>query len=220
MTDIHTHILPGVDDGSKNLDISKALLKLEIENGIKDVVLTPHQNEKNINPDKLKEKFNELKDETKDLNINLYLGSEIYYYENMMDDLKAGKLLTLNNTKYFLVEFSTRMATPVAEKMYDFIVSGYIPVIAHIERFPYLTAEEILEIHKMGCKIQVNTKAFGQKPFKRVIKFLLKNNLIDYIGTDCHDLNERSVEYDKCLKVLKKYPETLNKVMAKPEFLN
>ena len=127
--------------------------------------------------------------------------------------------MRINNSKYFLVEFSTRLPIKVSEVMYDYIVSGYTPIIAHIERFPYLTTEEILEIKRIGCKIQVNTKAFGEKYYKKTIKFLLKNNLIDYNGTDCHDLLDRYVEYKKALKVLKKYPETLNRVLEKPDFI-
>ena len=86
MTDIHSHILPGVDDGSKSLEISRELLMLEIENGIKDVILTPHQNEKDINKDHLIQVFNDFTNAVKDLDINLYLGSEIYYYEGMLED--------------------------------------------------------------------------------------------------------------------------------------
>ena len=211
MIDIHTHIIPNVDDGSKSLEISRELLNLELKNNVKNVFLTPHQNEKNLNKELIENKFLELKEKVKDIDINLYLGSEIYYYDNLSEDLKNNKIIAMNNTKYLLIEFSTRYNIGILDKLYDIKVLGYIPIIAHIERYPYLTSDDYDKIHNMGCMIQVNTKSFNEKIYKKTIKYLLKKNYIDFIGTDCHDLEKRSIEYD-LEKVFKKHPDFLKKI--------
>ncbi len=211
MIDIHTHIIPNVDDGSKSLEISRELLNLELKNNVKNVFLTPHQNEMNLNKELIENKFLELKENIKDIDINLYLGSEIYYYDNLSEDLKNNKIIAMNNTKYLLIEFSTRYNIGIIDKLYDIKVLGYIPIIAHIERYPYLTSDDYDNIHNMGCMIQVNTKSFNEKIYKKCIKYLLKKKYIDFIGTDCHDLEKRSIEYD-LEKVFKKHPEFLKKL--------
>ncbi len=211
MVDIHTHIIPNVDDGSKSLDISRELIKLELLNGVHDIILTPHQNEKNLSKNSIVENFNKLLLNVSDMKVNLYLGSEIYYYDNLGEDLKNDRILTMNNTNYVLVEFSTRYNDDVIDKLYDLKVLGYIPIIAHIERYNYLTKSDYDKLHDMGVMIQVNTKSFNDKIFKKCIKYLLKKNYVDFIGTDCHDLEKRSVEY-KLEKIFKKYPEFKKKL--------
>lgn len=220
MTDMHCHILFGVDDGAKSLDISLELLKQEISNDVKNVILTPHLNQESNNLDLILKNYEILKEEAKDLNINIGLGSEIYYYEGMNKDLKEGKLLTFNNTKNILVEFSTRMEMPVIDIMGDLLILGYKPIIAHIERYFYLDKKDYLKLHEMGIKIQVNTKTFNDKFFKKNLKFLLKNNIIDFIATDCHNLTSRGIDYEACKNVLKKYPKAYEKLINTDYYFN
>ena len=220
MTDMHCHILFGVDDGAKSIDISLELLKQEIANNVKNIILTPHQNKEEKNLELILNNYNILKEKAKDLDINIGLGSEIYYYEGMISDLKNNNLLTFNGTKNVLIEFSTRMETTVLDVMGDLITLGYKPIIAHIERYYYLDKKEYLKLNEMGVKIQVNTKTFGDKHFKKNLKFLLKNNLIDYIGTDCHNLNSRGIEYKEMLDVLKKYPKEYDKLVNNDYYFN
>ncbi|MCR4898580.1 MAG: hypothetical protein K5892_05070 [Acholeplasmatales bacterium] len=107
MIDMHTHILPNVDDGSDSLDVSIKLIEEEIKNGVDTIVLTPHQNKMNLNKELLTNKYNEFMSKI-NYDINIYLGSEIYYYDNLRKDLLDNKVLTMNNSKYVLIEFSTR----------------------------------------------------------------------------------------------------------------
>lgn len=202
MIDIHTHILPNVDDGSDSLEISRYLLNQEIEEGITKVILTPHQNKQSLDKDGLTKKFNEFKESVKDLNVELYLGSELYYYTGIKDDLLANKILTLMDSKYFLIEFSTRVEYNIKDILYDLSIIGYKPIIAHIERYDYLSFDDYFEIAKYA-KIQVNAKSFYNKNYKKACKFLLKNNLIDFIASDCHD-KYRDVTFKACLKLIKR----------------
>ena len=217
MVDIHTHILPNVDDGAKSLEISIELLKEEIKNGVRDIVLTPHQNENEMDNKKLKELFLKFKDEVKDLGLNLYLGSEIYYYKNLKNDIE--KITTMNDSKYILIEFSITNKIDIYDSCVELKNLGFKPIIAHIERYHYLTLEDIDDISSIA-KIQVNTKSFIKKEYKKLIKYLLKNDLIDYIGTDCHDLEYRDVSYNLINKYMKKYPKFKEKIEKMPEFLS
>lgn len=218
MLDMHTHILPNVDDGSKSLDISRGLLKEEIEEGITKVILTPHQNKNNLNKKELIEKFNSFKESVKDLNIELALGSEIYYYQGLKDDLMKDKILTMDNSKYILVEFSTRIEENIGDILYDLSLTGFKIILAHIERYPYLKMTDYDEIHKYA-KIQVNSKAILDKNYKKQMKYLLKNDLIDFIASDCHDLDRRNVEFKEALKFLeKKYKGTYLRVTKDFDF--
>ena len=201
MIDIHTHILP-VDDGAKDFNDSLELINQEIKEGIKTVVLTPHMNYLYNDVVKIKEAYEILK--SHNLNINLLLGSEIRYYDNMVSDLNKGLLLTINNTKYVLVEFSLKNKDNITDGIYELIVSGYKPIVAHIERYSYLTKEEIIEIKRMGALIQVNAKSFEKKDYKKVLHFLLKNNYVDFVASDCHDVVYRNVDFNFAKEIVKK----------------
>lgn len=210
MIDIHTHILP-VDDGAKDFNDSLELINQEIKEGIKTVVLTPHMNYLYNDVVKIKEAYEILK--SHNLNINLLLGSEIRYYDNMVSDLNKGLLLTINNTKYVLVEFSLKNKDNITDGIYELIVSGYKPIVAHIERYSYLTKEEIIEIKRMGALIQVNAKSFEKKDYKKVLHFLLKNNYVDFVASDCHDVVYRNVDFNFAKEIVKKkYPNLYTKL--------
>ncbi|MGM9969137.1 MAG: tyrosine-protein phosphatase [Anaeroplasma sp.] len=220
MIDIHTHLIPKVDDGSKSLEVSINIIKQEVLNGVTDIICTPHLNSYNLNSiDLIKKSFNDLK--SKVSLVNLYLGSEIYYYDDFKKDLINGKIITLNESKYILIEFSTTYETPISDIVYEITLLGYKPIIAHIERYSYLTKDDILEIKRNGALIQVNTKSFERKSFKKVIKFLLKNNLIDFIASDCHDDIKRNVDFTYCKKIItKKYKSLYHKLFEEvPEFI-
>jgi len=221
MVDIHTHILYGVDDGSKDLDTSRYLITEELQNGVKKILLTPHQNEELKRNEELINKFKSFKEEIKDLNIDLYLGSEIYYYPKMIKDLKDNKLLTLNNSNYILVEFSTMIETDISSIIYDIKINGYIPIVAHIERYPYLKNKDYDEIKKNGALIQINSKSFEKKLFKKKLKYLLKNKLIDFISSDCHN-EKRNIDFSYSKEYIKKkYKDQYQKLFETiPEFLN
>ena len=220
MTDMHTHILYGVDDGADSREISNYLLTQARQNGIERIVLTPHQNEELKRSEELKERFRIFKEEFKDFNIDFYLGSEIYYYDSMIKDLDNKELLTINDTKYILVEFSTRMETDIASIIYDLIVRGYKPIVAHIERYHYLELKDYDDIKKNGALIQVNSKSFLNKAYKKQLKYLLKNKLIDFISSDCHN-KTRDLDFTDSKKLIsKKYKDQYDKLFNEiPEFI-
>ena len=220
MFDMHCHILPGVDDGAKDINISKELIKQEIANDVKYICLTPHQNGRNLNKDGLIEVFNNFKNEIGN-DVNLFLGCELYYYDNMIEDLKNGNILTMNNSKYVLVEFSTRLETPITDIVYDIKVSGFIPIVAHIERYSYLKEQDYKDIAKYAL-IQINSKSITDKYYKKQIKYLLKNKLVSFVASDCHNLDRRCVDFTDAKKIIsKKYKDQYDKLFNNlPEFFN
>ena len=216
MIDIHNHILYGVDDGSKDLDMSLAMLKEEMEQGVTRVYLTPHQNQQTLTGPLLKERYQsfllELKE--KGIDMDIRLGAEIYYYPGLKQDLLSGKALTMDESKYVLVEFSTRTETNVSEIVYELVVAGFTPIIAHIERYPYLKKEDYFDIKEAGGLIQINSSSFSHFSSRGLIKYLLKNDLVDYVATDAHDNSKRKVDFSFVHSYIKKkYPELYTKLI-------
>ena len=216
MIDIHNHILYGVDDGSKDLDMSLAMLKEEMEQGVTRVYLTPHQNQQTLTGPLLKERYQsfllELKE--KGIDMDIRLGAEIYYYPGLKQDLLSGKALTMDESKYVLVEFSTRTETNVSEIVYELVMAGFTPIIAHIERYPYLKKEDYFDIKEAGGLIQINSSSFSHFSSRGLIKYLLKNDLVDYVATDAHDNSKRKVDFSFVHSYIKKkYPELYTKLI-------
>ena len=216
MIDIHNHILYGVDDGSKDLDMSLAMLKEEMEQGVTLVYLTPHQNQQTLTGPLLKERYQSFLEELKEkgIDMDIRLGAEIYYYPGLKQDLLSGKALTMDESKYVLVEFSTRTETNVSEIVYELVMAGFTPIIAHIERYPYLKKEDYFDIKEAGGLIQINSSSFSHFSSRGLIKYLLKNDLVDYVATDAHDNSRRKVDFSFVhTYIKKKYPDLYTKLI-------
>ena len=215
MTDLHTHILPDIDDGSKNIsDSVKYLHKLKAL-GIKNVVLTPHfypQDEVSSEMLKRRDAAFALLKEKNNSGINLYLGSECYMHEYLFHAQELGPLC-IGGGKYLLTELSYDM--DMGEKMLDMIYKlgakyEVTPILAHIERYPYIMKNEKMTeaFLEAGCLFQVNAEAF-LNPFKcgKILKYLEKG-YVHFLGTDTH----REVMSEKSFK---KVCDIVNKHMGR-----
>lgn len=209
MIDIHTHILPNVDDGSKDLETSILMIEREIEQGVTDIVLTPHVQSRvtKANTAKRKAQFELLRDEVskRGLNINLHLGAEIMYHSHIDTDFSKYQFGKQN---YVLIEFSTKAESPIEDVCYDVMAMGYQVIVAHIERYNYLTIEDIQKIKLSGALIQVNASAIlnhDKLANKKTVKKLIKFNLIDIIATDTHNMDKRPPNLLEAKTYLKKY---------------
>ncbi len=197
--DIHSHILPFLDDGSKDLQTAVMLVKECIKQGITNIVLTPHylyseNNDVESFIKKRNESFLMLKNELKKQNIeeiDFRLGAEV----NFNCDLSAVKdieKLAIEGTDYILIEmpFSTWQ-----ESMFDYLYTliaqkNLIPVIAHVERY-YQNEREFKKLEKLDVFFQVNAPAFTEIGDKKNARKLLKNKKIHLLGTDTHNLSSR-----------------------------
>ena len=219
MIDIHTHVIPNVDDGSPDLETSLAMIRHEIDIGVTEIICTPHHiyhcYEKTV--EEIIKQFNLLKEavEKENLPIKLYLGQEICYShrEDQIKMLKEGKLLTLNNTNRILLEFSfTREPEDLLDVLYNFSIHGYEVIIAHIERYEWMTYDKALSIRNEGAKIQINSNSYlGLTTWKekRFVKKLLKKDLVDYVASDTHSFRPSTL--DKSFKKIKN-PDLFNYV--------
>lgn len=207
--DLHTHILHAVDDGSPSIENSLKMLEEEIKEGVTHVVLTPHMQsrvQKVERPIHL-ERFMELKKAVKEqgLPIEIYLGAETLFRSHLNPNYHE---LTMGHSKYLLLEFSVREEQPIEEIVYDVSRMGYIPIVAHIERYHYLTIDDVLAIKKTGALIQVNTTSIMgvDKDVKAKIPLkMIKEGLVDLIASDCHNLDIRKPNMMTCYNVLKKH---------------
>lgn len=222
MVDIHSHILNNIDDGSKSTAESINMLKGLYENGVTDVILTPHYVMDSFyqNSIETKEKlFNKLKEEIKKNNIpiNIYLGNEIYIDKDIKDKINK-EALPLNNSNYILLEFPMN---GIYNNSYGIISGlierGYKVILAHPER--YLTVKEDIKVldeyKEMGVLFQSNIGSyFGDygKTAKKTFKKLLKMKYISFIGTDSHSQNYN-------FKNIEKFRKKLSKVVDK-NYLN
>ncbi len=192
MIDIHTHIIPLVDDGSKSLEESLMLLRDSVEQGITDIICTPHHNVSySSNLEKLQKRFEELKQKVSEVGIpiKLYLGQEIFVDDDIKEKLKNKKVLTLNNSKYVLLEFDCSTQCDIEEVVYELRTLGYIPIIAHVERYPYVDLQTVFDIRKIGGLIQVNADSIvgkNKRYFGRRVKKMLNNGSVDIISSDIH----------------------------------
>ena len=219
MIDIHTHVIPNVDDGSPNLETSISMIKHEIAIGVTEIIATPHhiykRYEKSV--EEIKSQFQLLKNEVEKQNlpIKLYLGQEICYThrEDILGMLKSGKLLTLNNTNKVLLEFSfNREPEDLMDIIYNFGVNGYEVIIAHVERYEWMNLDKVKALRVEGAKIQINSNSYlGLEGLKEkwFVKKLLKLDLVDYVASDTHSFRPSTL--DKSYQKIKN-PDLFNYV--------
>lgn len=217
-TDLHTHILPGVDDGAADERKALELVRLAWENGTRTLFLTPHYRgsyRKNT-PRILREAFETfdraVRQELPDM--RLYLGSEVHYESEAPEKLTQGGILSLNDSEYVLLEFrETALRSRILTGVGEMLRFGYTPIIAHAERCDAFLSDASLvdEVLDMGALIQLNADSvMGANGF-RVRHFchhLLKEKKAHFIASDAHDAKRRPPLLRECyLKVRKKYGE-------------
>ncbi len=196
MIDIHSHILPNVDDGSDGMETSLAMLREAAGLGVSDIFLTPHymRFRNYLSPSSInREIFSRVLEEVKreKLPIKLHLGNEIYYSVDMLDAIRKGVVLPLGDSDKILIEFSLlEEEDDIGEAIANVISLGYVPVIAHLERYPYVSKTKDYEIMKrMGALIQVNARSIVRHSdfaaHNKAMK-LLKAGLVDFVASDQH----------------------------------
>lgn len=201
MIDIHAHILPGIDDGSRDWDTCLEMLRQSAEAGVQAVIATPHYLpwKKNSSPQEIAVLCAEAKKkllEKHGISMDIYCGNEIYYTMDAIQNLRDGKILTLAKSDYVLVEFEPRTSYQlICRAVKEFRDAGYIPIIAHMERYECLRqSEKLQEIKSMGALLQMNVEAFQGGMFdgesRRAKKYLTEEQ-IDFLASDMHGLRRR-----------------------------
>ena len=164
--DMHCHLIPGVDDGSENMDMTRKLLLQEYEQGVRTIYLTSHFRKGMFEPsmEKVRQQFELTKLEAAKIapDLKVLLGCEFHACMDMTDMLNQGERPTLGGGDFVLIEFSARHDyRMIQERCYALLSNGYEPVIAHAERYPALFKKfnYLEELIDMGCYIQMNANS-------------------------------------------------------------
>lgn len=211
--DIHSHILPGVDDGAKTMEDTIKMLEIATQEGIEAIIATPHYEvgvEEEITS-KYQQAFEKVSAyiESHQIPLKLYRGNEIYYSESIPELLSESAVRTLNDTRYVLVEFGTSTGyRSIVRSMNALLYAGYRPIIAHTERYAALRdVKKVRELIQMGAYIQLNANAvIGKEGWhvKHYCKTLLKKHMVHVIGTDAHGCHHRAPKIKDCLEYIDK----------------
>jgi len=214
MIDIHSHILPDVDDGSNSFEKSVKMLEIANKDGVKAMVATPHmfsQLSKVKDVERFRKIFPKFKKKIDDLDIGVKIisGSENYFVSDLKEKLgEFPDILSINNGDYFLLEFPMNFIFPGTKKfIFDILNEGYIPVICHPERNTDIQANPFIlyEFLVAGALSQLDLGSvrgdFGCDT-KDSANILLKNNLVHAIASDCHDTVLRPPGLSSVKKVL------------------
>lgn len=225
MKDLHSHILYGIDDGSKDLSVSLDILRDAYNSGVTDILVTPHYIEDSKfscnNKDKMKI-MNKLKREIKKerIPINLYLGNEVYINDNILDLIKNKEVSTLNGSKYILIELPMgRMYNNTKNIFFELIRNGYVVILAHPERYKYLqdNMDLVDEFIEMGVLLQGNYRSLFKyygKDARKTLKKLIKTHRISFIGSDIHrDDGFNTKKLEKKIKRLTKNVEETKRIL-------
>lgn len=192
--DIHSHLLPGVDDGSPDMKASMQLVREQIEDGVTEMILTPHYRlDWFCEPkERILAVYGEFLDalEKENLHIRTHLGGEAHDDPRMLQHVTEGRVLTLCGTNCFLLELDWgRHNEQIVPTVEAYIREGFLPIIVHYERFLYKTMEEVRNLRNAGALFQINAYSLLAAESEENRSFalnMLDENLVDYIATDYH----------------------------------
>lgn len=203
MYDIHCHLLPFTDDGSRSFEESLMMASLAEKSGTRGIICTPHVfSERAYNPKRLDSMKNELEERLREsgIRLHIHLGQEIMVGENFKEIpamLESKKLYTLAGSNYVLTEFHPHTEYDIIERRVEYISScGFVPIIAHPER--YIMSRKrvnLLMLKSSGALLQVNKGslkgAFGEEARDHA-HFMLRHRICDFMASDAHSVKERS----------------------------
>ena len=219
MVDLHCHILPGIDDGSKDIEETLEMARIAVSEGVHHIICTPHYiqysdyyNKKQVEAlvDEMNERLNE-----EGISLTLSAGHEVYMTPDLPKLVQEGEVSTLNNTQYLLVEFPMNDIPLYAEDVfYELRLMGLTPILAHPERYPMIIENPnlLLKFLNLGVLCQANVGSirgfFGERVKETVFK-LIEHRMIHFIATDAHTPRNRSPKVQKALEAVTKLDATL-----------
>lgn len=214
MIDIHSHILPGVDDGAQSIEDSIAMAKQAVDEGITKIIATPHhQNGKYINRKQdVEDRVIELNLVLQNENISLEVlpGQETRIYGELLEGYENEEILTLNHTKYMFVELPSGHVPRYTEKLlFDVQLKGLTPVIVHPERNAEIieNPDKLLNLVEKGALTQVTAASITGHFGKKIRKFsleLIEANLTHFVASDAHNTSNRNFRMRESISVVEK----------------
>ncbi len=211
--DVHAHILPGVDDGSRDMEESLRLLDMAYREGVRAVIATPHYSRRGRN-----QGYEEIAAELEERfcrehpDFRIWVGQETYYHEELAQRLRQGLGHTMAGSRYVLVEYDTGVSfQTLCRGQRQLMDAGYIPVLAHLERYGCLYEKgRVEELIRQGSKMQMNYESLTGGFFDRQLRWCRRQVLeghIHLLGSDMHRLDFRPPEITGALLWLEKHTE-------------
>lgn len=211
--DIHNHCLPNVDDGAKNKEESLEMLRCTYDQGIRDIIVTPHfkKIKRGRTKEEIQRKLREMQEalDNEKIDLKLHIGCELFYSSRSIEYLENNIIATLADSSYILIEFyPDEEFRKIREATYELLAAGYVPILAHVERYQYLSdLSKVVELIELGALIQVNVASILGKQGRKTTKYvntLLKNRLVHFVATDAHDMDRRRPRLLECVHYLEK----------------
>ena len=227
MIDVHSHLIPAIDDGSCSIEETVQMIKEAEDAGFTDIVLTSHylinyyETEANI-INVWTEQLQNILDQ-KNINVKIYSGNEVYITENLDELIKNNIVCTMANSHYLLMELPMSSNVKYLDNIiFTLKTMKIVPIIAHPERYKFIQEDpdRIEDLIEQGCLIQCNyasiTGFYGKEALKTV-KQLLKNDHVHLLGSDCHKPNTIYKDMKNILKKLNKIisDEQLHRITVK-----
>lgn len=202
MFDIHSHIIYHIDDGSRTPEESLALIRQDSAEGARDIIATPHYYvQYPTDPDRIRAELATIQNmaDADGLDVHLYPGNEVLWFDSMTERLQSGEILTLADSHYTLIEFYPEEGyQTILRAVRNVRNAGYRPIIAHAERFRAMQEHGLEEVRDLGAYVQLSTEPLSHKGLSglldRETKFIqkaLKNQQADFLGTDMHRTDHR-----------------------------
>lgn len=209
MIDMHSHIIPMVDDGSKSFEITQKMLQSAKDSGFNGIFATPHYIDKSsVRREEMLEHFNRLKSLAQSFGIELFLGNEVFICPEIADLVKDEVVSCLSDSKYLLVELPRHNEINYLDDViFELRAHGITPIIAHPERYMIVheNPEVLYEMADKGVLFQVNSGSingdYGESVRKIAMK-LLKHNVYQFMGSDAHSY-DRYKAYSKAMEIVK-----------------
>ncbi|MED1863942.1 tyrosine protein phosphatase [Fictibacillus nanhaiensis] len=215
MIDIHSHILPGIDDGAQTLEDALLMAEAAVKEGITHLYATPHHRNGRFENERVSiiQHTNSFNEELRQRKIPLQIipGQEIRLYKELVDDLERDVLIPLHHqSKYLLIEFpSSNVPTYAAEILYELSLRNYTPIIVHPERNseimenPDLLYDLIIE----GALTQITANSINGSFGKKIMNFshdLVKANMAHFIASDAHNVSSRGFHLNRAFETIQK----------------
>ena len=200
LCDLHTHILPGVDDGAPTMEYALQMLQNAAASDVSVLAITPHCNGPygNLLDESLQEGFARLQAAAREIPVQLVLGAEARVDEKLPALLARGKIPTINESRYLLTEFSADTnGEDFIPALQQILQLGYVPLVAHPERYAAVCKDPraVVSWLDLGCHLQLTGgSVLGEygKTAQQTATLLLKNDLVACVASDAHSLTHRS----------------------------
>lgn len=224
LVDIHNHILPGIDDGSKDISTTTKMLEIAYDEGIRTIVVTPHfhPTKCRLGQEGVVRAADALQDMASQLysDMKIYSGREIFYTSGVEDEIEKLNM-EINSSRYLLVEFDyMSRKQDIRNGVINVLNSGKTPIVAHVERYINTIDDEdfIYDLKDLGALIQVNASSVDGDmgtAARNYTRKLLKDKLVDLVASDAHSAGHRAPRMKNCVKwIISKCGEEYAKEVA------